>query len=130
PFAALLREKALEEQLHAHGIDGGDAQRVADRAVGGGAAALDENVMLAAEADDVPNDKKVSGEIELRDERQLARNLAAGTLVKMGAVAAVTLLQAFRSALFEKRLHGLLLAHRIFRELIAEVIEREAKARR
>ena len=49
PLAALLGEEALEEQLHAHGIDGGDAEAVADRAVGGGAAALDEDVALAAE---------------------------------------------------------------------------------
>ena len=43
PLAALLGEEALEEQLHAHGIDGGDAEAVADRAVGGGAAALDQD---------------------------------------------------------------------------------------
>jgi hypothetical protein len=30
-FVALLGEKALEEQIHADRIDGGDAQRVADR---------------------------------------------------------------------------------------------------
>ena len=40
PLAALLGEEALEEQLHADRIDGGDAERVTDGAVGGGAAAL------------------------------------------------------------------------------------------
>src|SRR6202011_4621086 len=48
PFSALFGEKAFEEKFHAYGIDGGDAQRVADGAVGGRAAALDENVLLAA----------------------------------------------------------------------------------
>ena len=43
PLAALLGQKALEEQLHLHRIDGGDAERVADRAVGRGAAPLHED---------------------------------------------------------------------------------------
>ena len=36
----LLGDKALEEQPHPHRIDGRDAERVADRRVGGGAAPL------------------------------------------------------------------------------------------
>ncbi len=47
PLAALLGEEALEEQLHADGVDGGDAERVADRRVGGRAAALAEDAALA-----------------------------------------------------------------------------------
>src|SRR5215470_2355864 len=40
PLTALFEEKALEEEFHADGVDGGDAERVADGAVGGGAASL------------------------------------------------------------------------------------------
>ena len=43
PFAALFGEKALEEQVHPDRIDGGDAERVADRAVGRRAAPLAED---------------------------------------------------------------------------------------
>ena len=68
PFAALFGEEALEQQLHADRIDGGDAERVADGAVGGRAAALHEDVLLAAEADDVPDDEEVAGQLELLDE--------------------------------------------------------------
>jgi hypothetical protein len=42
PLAAGLREKPLEQQVHPHRIDGGEAERVADRAVRGRAAALHE----------------------------------------------------------------------------------------
>src|SRR5204863_1710919 len=40
PLAALLGEEAFEEEPHADRVDRGDAERVADRAVGGGAASL------------------------------------------------------------------------------------------
>ena len=77
PFAALFGEKALEQQIHADGIDGGDAERIADRAVGGRAAALHQDVLLAAEAHDVPDDQEIAGELELFDQRQLALDLLA-----------------------------------------------------
>ena len=63
PLAALLRQKALEEQLHADGVDGGDAEGVAHRRVGRRAAPLREDVLLAAEAHDVPDDEEVAGEV-------------------------------------------------------------------
>ncbi len=86
PFAALFGKKALEEQVHADRIDGGDAERVADRAVGGRAAPLHQNVLLAAEAHDVPDDQEIAGEVELFDQGQFALDLPAGALV-VGAVA-------------------------------------------
>ena len=64
-----------------HRIDGGDAEAVADGAVGRRAAALHEDVLLPAEVDDVPDDQEVAGEIELLDEIELARHLRAGLVV-------------------------------------------------
>src|SRR2546423_788807 len=55
PFAARFGEEALEEEIHLHGIDRGDAERIADRAVRGGAAALHEDVVRATELHDVPH---------------------------------------------------------------------------
>ena len=77
PLAALLGEEALEQQIHPDRIDGGDAEAVADGAVGRRAAALHEDVVLPAEVDDVPDDQEVAGEIELLDEIELARDLRA-----------------------------------------------------
>ena len=51
-LAPLLGDEALEQQVVALGIDGGDAQDVADRGIGGRAAALAEDVLAAGEADD------------------------------------------------------------------------------
>ena len=75
PLAALLGEEALEEQLHLHRIDGGDAERVADRAVRRGAAALHEDLLAAAELHDVPDDEEVAGQVELLDHVQLFLDL-------------------------------------------------------
>src|SRR5205814_5608161 len=86
PLLALLGQEALEEQVHADGIDGGDAEAVADRAVGGGAAALDEDALLAAEVHDVPDDQEVALELERADQGQLALDLLA-CLVVVGPVA-------------------------------------------
>ena len=60
---------------------------VADRAVGGAAAALRQDIVLLAEAHDVPNDEEVAGQFQLLDHRQLAFHLQSGPLV-IGPVAA------------------------------------------
>src|SRR5215469_9423170 len=80
-LAALLGEKALEEQLHPYGIDGSDAQRVADSAVCCRPASLYEDAFLLAEADDVPDNEKVSGKIQFFDERQFTLNLLPRSLL-------------------------------------------------
>src|ERR1700676_3714441 len=79
PFAALLGEKALEQQLHPDRVDRGDSQRVADRAVGRRAAPLRHDPVLAAELYDVPYDEEIAGEAELRDYFELVRELAEHT---------------------------------------------------
>src|SRR5438270_6378404 len=52
PFAALLGEKPLKQQLHSNGINSRNAERVTDRAVGRGTSALHQNTVLIAEAND------------------------------------------------------------------------------
>ncbi len=68
---ALGRQEPLEQQPERHGVGGRDADRVADRRVGGAPPALAEDVGAAAELDDVPHDQEVPGEVELLDQRQL-----------------------------------------------------------
>src|SRR5439155_5987493 len=82
PLAALLRQKPLEEQIHADRIDRGDPEAVADGAVRRAAAPLHEDVVLPAEIHDVPDDEEVAGEIELLDEVELARDLRLCAIVK------------------------------------------------
>src|SRR3546814_9208559 len=56
--------------------DLGDAEGVADGAVGGAPPPLAEDALAAAEVDDVPHHQEVAGEAELLDERQLVLYLA------------------------------------------------------
>ncbi len=60
PLAAFFREKPFEEQFHADRIDRRDAQRIADRTVGGRTAPLHEDFLFAAKPNDVPNDQEVA----------------------------------------------------------------------
>ena len=63
-------DEALEKQIDFDGIDGGDADAIADGGVGGGASALAENAARAREFHEVVNGKKIIGDFELLDEDQ------------------------------------------------------------
>src|ERR1051325_7575312 len=103
PFAALLRKKSFEQQLHADRIDGGDPQRVTDGAVGRRAATLGKNVVLATKLNDVPNNQEITFELEFFDQLQFALDLPARSFVSGHAVTArVTSARAFFRALAEK----------------------------
>src|SRR5258705_13244523 len=77
PLPALLGEKALEEQLHAHRIHRGDAQGIADRAVGGRASPLHQDVVMTAVLDQIPHDQEIARQVEAADELELVLDLAA-----------------------------------------------------
>ena len=68
---ALPRNKALEQQRHLHRRHLGDEQAVTHHRVGGGAAALAENIALAGEAHDVVHGEKVVLVLEFADQFQL-----------------------------------------------------------
>jgi hypothetical protein len=72
-LAALLRDEALEQQIVAVGIDGGDAEDIADGGVGGRAAPLAENVLAAGEADDGIHRSEVRRVFEILDQPQFVR---------------------------------------------------------
>ena len=85
---ALGRQEALEQEAEPDRVGLGDVQGVADRRVGGAAPALAQDVLLAAEADEVPDDEEVAGEPELLDDRQLPFDRVPGLLHEpVGAVA-------------------------------------------
>ena len=98
PFAALLRKKALEQQIHRHRIHRGDSQRIAHRAVGRRAAALHQNALLAAELHDVPDDQEIARQLELFNQRQLALNL----LARLVAIGPITIARAFIGTLAQE----------------------------
>src|SRR5438270_3029047 len=70
PFAALV-QKTLEDEIVADRIDRGDPEAITNRAIRGAAPALDHDVVLATEIDDVPDNQKIAGEAEPGDQREL-----------------------------------------------------------
>ena len=71
-LAAIFGNEAGKEQIAFFRIHRGDAEAKADRAIGGRAAALAENLLLlaAGEGDDVVNGEEVARIIELADQRE------------------------------------------------------------
>ena len=120
PLATLLREEPLEQQLHPDRIDGRDAEAVANGAVGRRPAPLDEDVVLPAEIDDVPDDEEVAGEIELLDEVQLALDLPPRAIV----VRPIPFACARLRDLPQERRHRLAARHGVIGKAIAEVRHR------
>ena len=125
PFAAFLGKKAFEEKVHANGVDGGDAERIADGAIGGGTASLDEDVLLAAVADDVPDDQKIAGKIEALDHGEFALDLEAGAFVFGAVTPEHAAVRAFAQEVDLRFAPG----RGIFRELVAEIVQGEFQAR-
>ena len=74
-LGALAGQEALEQQVHVHRVDGGNAQAVAHRRVGGRAAPLAQDLPVAAEADDLVHGQEVAAVVELLDHLQLGGKL-------------------------------------------------------
>lgn len=70
-LAPLLGDEALEQQVVALRVDGGDAQHIADGAVGGRAAPLAEDLLAAGEADDGVHGQEVGRVAQRLDQAQL-----------------------------------------------------------
>ena len=70
-LVALPGDETLEQHGHARRIDRGDAQRVADRRVGGRTAALAQDARAPGKADDVLDGEEKRLVAELGDQRQL-----------------------------------------------------------
>ncbi len=70
-LVALGRDEALEQQIDLAGIDGSDAEAVADRGVGGRAPALTQDFLPAGIAHDVMHRQEIGRVAELPDQFQL-----------------------------------------------------------
>ena len=107
PLAAFLREEALKQQPHSNRIDSRYAQGITDRAVGRGASSLNQDSLLTAMVDDVPHNKKISGQLEPLDEHKLALNLPLCALPKFVlSRPEITVARAHQGAFPQNRVHG------------------------
>ena len=130
PFAAFFGEESFEKQIHADRVNGGNAQRVTHGAIGSGTAALHEDIVFAAKADDIPHDQEIAGEIELFDQGQFAFDLLACAFLAVGIARAITRNHPFTGALAQELHFRLAVGHRIFRELVAQIFQCKFQARR
>ena len=88
PLAPVLAQEPLKKQTHVDRIRSRNAERIAGDGVRSRTAPLDQNVVILAKLDDIPNDKKVAFKAKLFDESQLYVCLPAGTGVSLPAHAA------------------------------------------
>src|SRR5205085_4980259 len=98
-----------------------DSETITNRTVRRAASALDHDVVLAAEINDVPDDQEISGEPELADERELFLDLAPHFRADRG----VTLLRAEPDNLAQKRIHGLTSRNGKLGKFVADIFQRE-----
>ncbi len=125
PLAALFGEEAFEEQVHAHGVDGGDPERITDGAVGGRASTLAEDALLLRIAGDVLDDQEIAGEIELLDHVELVGELLLGA---EGGACAIAFAGTEARELAEAAHLGLARSERVLGKAVVEVLERELTA--
>jgi hypothetical protein len=124
-LVALGADEALEQQVEARRIDRGDAQAIADRRVGGRAAALAEDVARAREAHQVVDGEEIGRVAQLADERQLVLDRRPDP----GRHAArITLARPQPGQVGQLLLWVAALAGRLVRIFVAQLVEAEGAA--
>src|SRR6185369_5183277 len=88
PIFASLAQESFKEKFAANRIDRGDAEAVANGAIGSAAATLRHNVVLAAKPHNVRDDQEVSTKTELLDEHQFLLELLFYGLAQLRAITA------------------------------------------
>ena len=122
-LVAFLAHEAFDEEVDGGGIDGGDAEAVADGGVRSGAAALAEDIFGAGEGDDVVDGKEVGGVIEFLDQCEFVTEAAVDVF---GNAVRITLAGSFPRAIDEV-LHHRFTGRADFGGIVVfELFEREA----
>src|SRR4029434_507323 len=117
-------QEAFEEEISTDGIDGGDAETKADGAVGGAAATLHHNIILATKLDEVPRDEEVTGEAEFLNDDQFVIELSAHFVAEVIAVACA---RADERLLAQEGVGGFVGREGVLGKFVAEVFERETQ---
>src|SRR5579883_517793 len=120
---ALGGDETFEQELHLLRIDGRDAEHVADRRIGGRAAALAKDLFILRKAHDVVDGEEIARVILLFDEDELLLEQLLGFLRNAVGVARRRVKPGKPRQLFLRRAS---FGHRLDGIFIAELVEREA----
>ena len=121
-LAPLARDEALEQEVDPGRVDGGDAEAVADRGVGGRAPPLAEDALAPGEAHDVMHGEEVGGVAELGDEPELVHQRAADPGRDAAGIALRRTFPGQRLQVALRRAAG---GHRLVGILAGELVEAE-----
>ena len=121
------RDETREEKVGGGWVDLGDAEAIADGAVGGRSAALAQDLFAAREADDVVDGEEIARVVELGDERQLLADLLFDFLRN---AARITLAGADPGQILEMLLGCLVWRHRLVWIFVLEIGQGEAASAR
>src|SRR6266566_6590768 len=110
--------------MSAHGIDRRDPETITDRAVRSATAALHHDVVLAAKVHNVPDDQKIAGKSQLRNEREFLLKLP----FHLGADRRITLLRAKPDNGAQKRIHRVTGRYGELGKFIAKIFERKRES--
>src|SRR5262249_30497915 len=121
-----LSEKPFEKRFKFDRIDRRDAKAEADRAVRSTAAPLYHDVALATELHDVPDDKKITGDLQLLDERQFRLKISPH-LCGYLAFLFIAFSRADISLFAQPGIHRVAFRHGKQRKFITKILERELK---
>ncbi len=129
-LVAVLRDEACEQELALVGVDLGDAEAVADRAVGGRAAPLakDRLLQIAREGHHVVHGEEVAGVVELGDDGELVSEAPLHLLrdaIRMQMLR-VALARAFPGQIRQVLLRRPARRHRLVGILVFQLVEGEA----
>ena len=87
---------------------------------------MNENFVFQAELHDVPDDQEITFQPELFDQREFTFDL----LPRLFVIWTEAFPRAFVGALAEKRRHRFVIADRILRKFVAEILQGELQAGR
>ena len=124
-LVALGRNEALEQKLDPLGIDGGNAEAVADGGIRRRAPALAQDAAFAGEADNVVDGEEVGGVFELGDQRQFVDQGGPHFLWNPGRI---VFSGPQPGQPFELFLGAAAAGHRVDRVFVAQLVEAETAA--
>ena len=124
-LAAFLGDEALEQQIVALRIDRGDAEHVADRAVGGRPAALAQDVLGSREADDRVHGQEVRRILQPLDQPQFVLELGPDLV---GQAFRIAFCGTFPGQLLQRLLRRQARHRPLFRILVGEFVHAEGAA--